>query len=157
MYVLYKNVFFCDKSAVYNYNAVVLKEKYTEKEYIGQVLPKAVLRCKILNKHGIRKCVDKNAHISVDPKVYAEKYEFLADRYAKAKDKLDKTETEIANRNSRKNMIAAFLDELEKQEHLITDFDTGLWNAVIESMTIYSKEHIVFKFKGGTEIKWSVV
>ena len=77
--------------------------------------------------------------------------------YAKAKDKLDKTETEIANRNSRKNMIAAFLDELEKQEGLITDFDTGLWNAVIESMTIYSKEHIVFKFKGGTEIKWSIV
>ena len=105
----------------------------------------------------IRKCVDENAHISVDPKVYAEKYEQLADRYAKAKDKLDKTETEIANRNSRKNMIAAFLDELEKQEHLITDFDTGLWNAVIESMTIYSKEHIVFKFKGGTEIKWSIV
>ena len=105
----------------------------------------------------IRKCVDENAHISVDTKVYAEKYEQLADRYAKAKDKLDKMETEIANRNSRKNMIAAFLDELEKQEHLITDFDTGLWNAVIESMTIYSKEHIVFKFKGGTEIKWSIV
>ena len=101
--------------------------------------------------------MDENAHISVDPKVYAEKYEFLADRYAKAKDKLDKTETEIANRNSRKNMIAGFLDELEKQEHLITEFDTGLWNAVIESMTIYSKEHIVFKFKGGTEIKWSIV
>ena len=54
-------------------------------------------------------------------------------------------------------MIAAFLDELEKQEHLITDFDTGLWNAVIESVTIYSKENIVFKFKGGTEIKWSIV
>lgn len=105
----------------------------------------------------IRKCVDENAHISVDSKVYAEKYELLADRYAKAKDKLDETETEIANRNSRKNMIAAFLDKLEKQEHLITDFDTGLWNAMIESMTIYSKEHIVFKFKGGTEIKWSIV
>ena len=105
----------------------------------------------------IRKCVDENAHISVDPKVYAEKYEQLADRYAKTKDKLDKTETEIANRNSRKNMIAAFLDELEKQECLITDFDTGLWNAVIETMTICSKEHIVFKFKGGTEIKWSIV
>ena len=105
----------------------------------------------------IRKCVDENAHISARPKVYAEKYEQLADRYAKTKDKLDKTETEIANRNSRKNMIAAFLDELEKQERLITDFDTGLLNAVIETMTIYSKEHIVFKFKGGTEIKWSIV
>ena len=99
--------------------------------------------------------MDENAHISVDPKIYAEKYEQLADRYTKAKDKLDKTG--IANRKSKKNMIAAFLDELEKQEHLITDFDTGLWNAVIESMTIYSKEHIVFKFKGGTEIKWSIV
>lgn len=42
-------------------------------------------------------------------------------------------------------------------EHLITDFDTGLWNAVIESMTIYSKEHIVFKFKVRTEIKWYIV
>ena len=84
----------------------------------------------------------------------AEQAEELADGDI-SEDKLDKTE--IANRNSRKNMIAAFLDELEKQECLITDFDTGLWNAVIESMTIYSKEHIVFKFKGGTEIKWSIV
>ena len=91
----------------------------------------------------------------INQQVYAEKYEFLADIYAKAKDKLDKTE--IANRNSRKNMIAVFLDELKKQERLITDFDTGLWNAVIETMTIYSKEHIVFKFRGGTEIKWSIV
>ena len=69
----------------------------------------------------------------------------------------DKTETEIANRNSRKNMIAAFLDESEKQERLITDFDTGLWNAVIESMTIYSKEHILFKFKAAIEIKSMIV
>ena len=53
-------------------------------------------------------------------------------------------------------MIAAFLNDLEKQEHLITDFDPGLWNALIETMTIYSKEHIVFKFKGSTEIKWSI-
>ena len=53
-------------------------------------------------------------------------------------------------------MIAAFLNEVEKQEHLITDFDPGLWNALIETMTIYSKEHIVFKFKGRTEIKWSI-
>ena len=53
-------------------------------------------------------------------------------------------------------MIAAFLDELGKQENLITDFDTGLWNALIETMTIYSKEHIMFKFKGRTEIKWSI-
>ena len=104
----------------------------------------------------IRKCVDENAHISVDPKVYAEKYELLAERYSKAKDKLDETERKIANANSRKNMIAAFLNELEKQEQLITEFDTGLWNAVIETMTIYSKENIVFKFKGGTEIKWSI-
>lgn len=50
-----------------------------------------------------------------------------------------------------------FIKNPLKQEHLITDFYTGLWNAVIETMTIYSKEHIVFKFKGGTEIKWSIV
>lgn len=55
--------------------------------------------------------------------------------------------------------ISEILDtsKLEKQEHLITDFDTGLWNSVIESMTIYSKEHIVFKFKSETEIKWFIV
>lgn len=104
----------------------------------------------------IRKCVDENAHISIDPRVYAEKYEALAERYTTAKERLDAVETEIANRTSRSTMIAAFLDNLEKQDNLITDFDTGLWNTVIETMTIYSRERVVFKFKGGTEVEWAI-
>ncbi len=104
----------------------------------------------------IRKCVDENAHISIDPRVYAEKYEALAERYTTTKERLDAVEAEIASRTSRSSMIATFLDNLEKQERLITEFDTGLWNTVIETMTIYSRNRVVFKFKGGTEVEWAI-
>ena len=48
----------------------------------------------------IHRCVDENAHIAVDPQLYAEKYEGLAERYTEAKERLDAVTAEIAKRNS---------------------------------------------------------
>lgn len=105
----------------------------------------------------IRKCVDENAHISVDSKVYAEKYEDLAERYTTAKEQLDAINEEITKRNIRKEQIEFFLTTLEKKGQLVTEFDTGLWNTVIDSVMVYSRARVVFRFKGGAEIEWTVI
>lgn len=105
----------------------------------------------------IRKCVEENAHISVDQNAYAEKYGALAERYAKYKEQLDATNMEISRRNIRKSQIAFFLDELAKSKELVTEFSTGLWNTVVDSVTVYSRSKVVFRFKGGTEVTWKIV
>ncbi len=104
----------------------------------------------------IRKCVDENAHVSVDPKAYAEKYEALADRYSKAKEKIDEQNADLAKRTLRKEQIEDFLQKLETADQLVPEFDLGIWNAVIEKVTVYSKQRLVFCFKGGTEIEWAL-
>lgn len=104
----------------------------------------------------IRKCVEENAHVAVDPKAYAEKYEALAERYTKAKDRLDAVTEEIRTRSLRKEQIEEFLQNLSKSKEIVTEFDLGLWNTVIETLTVYSKDNIVVRFKGGTEIKWQI-
>lgn len=104
----------------------------------------------------ISRCVDENAHISVDPQIYAKKYESLATRYQTAKDRLDTVNDEIAKRVARKNQIADFLRAIEQREQFITEFDDTLWCMVIDTVTVYSKERLVFRFKGGTEVEWSV-
>lgn len=103
----------------------------------------------------IRKCIDENAHISVDSEIYAQKYEALAARYTTAKEKLDTINDEITKRTARKNQIEEFLNTLQKTKTLVTAFDETLWCTVIESATIYSKTEVLFRFKGGTEAWWT--
>lgn len=105
----------------------------------------------------IRKCVEENAHISVDQNAYAEKYGALAEKYADCKERLDAINEEICRRNVRKSQIAFFLDELAKSKELVTEFSTGLWNTVVDSVTVYSRSKVVFRFKGGTEVTWKIV
>lgn len=71
--------------------------------------------------------------MSVDPKAYAEKYEALAERYSKAKERLDTVNDDIAKKNARKRQIEEFLHNLESSEKLIIAFDVGLWNTVIDT------------------------
>ena len=78
-------------------------------------------------------------------------------RYAKYKERLDATNMEISRRNIRKSQIAFLLDELAKSKELVTEFSTGLWNTVVDSVTVYSRSKVVFRFKGGTDVTWKIV
>ncbi len=49
--------------------------------------------------------------------------------------------------------IDLFLDGLQKQKEMVTEFDEDLWYSLIEYMTVFEKEDIRFTFKDGTEIK----
>lgn len=92
----------------------------------------------------------------MNPQLYTEKYEVLAKRYTTAKEELDRINEELSKRNIRKSRIEFFLNELAKADRLITEFDNGLWNIVVEKVTVYSEDNIVFEFKGGTKVTRSI-
>lgn len=104
----------------------------------------------------IRKCVEENAHISIKPEVYAEKYNALVKRYETAKSKYDALQEDLSERAAKRERIEIYLKELSRAENLVTEFDEGLWNTMVDTLTIYSKERIVFRFRDGSEIEWSI-
>ena len=104
----------------------------------------------------IRRCVGDGAHLFIQSDTFEGEYQALVKRYETAKKKLDEYQDELTTRKVRREQIEAFLRELEKKKTLITEFDEGLWNTMVESMTVYSIDNIVFQFKDGTKVKWRI-
>ena len=49
--------------------------------------------------------------------------------------------------------IRQFLDTLEKQKSLVTEFDATQFQSLVDFITVYSKEDIRVTFRNGMEIK----
>lgn len=43
--------------------------------------------------------------------------------------------------------------EISELDDLPIEFDENLWNSVIDMVTVYEDERLVFKFKNGAEIE----
>lgn len=103
----------------------------------------------------LRKCIDENAHAAISQEDYETKYAELAARYEAAKGKCENMNEKILQRKLKANRIEAFFKTMETSD-IITEFDEGLWNATVDTMTVYSKKKIVLRLKDGTEIEWHI-
>jgi site-specific DNA recombinase len=97
----------------------------------------------------IRRLIAENAQVGLDLDEYTRREADLVARYDTAKTAMTDTEAQIQERKNRRTKLAAFIRTLEKQDGLITTFDERLWNATVESVTVYLRERIVFTFRGG--------
>ena len=48
--------------------------------------------------------------------------------------------------------IERFIESVKDLPELITEFDENLWAALVDSMTVYAKDRIVFRLTCGMEI-----
>lgn len=101
----------------------------------------------------IQQCINENARVALDQAEYQERYNALADRFDKVKERLEAVSMEITEKQARREMSEQCLAELAKQENIITEFDEDLWYALVDHVTVYGKEDVRFTFKDGTEIK----
>lgn len=99
----------------------------------------------------IRRLISENAQIGLDPEDYTRREEEYLARYNAVKSAMANIETQIQNRKNSSTKLAAFIRAVEKQNVLITKFDEKLWSAAVVSVTVYSKERIVFSFKGSVD------
>ena len=104
----------------------------------------------------IRKCVEENARASIKPEAYRERYNSLAERYKAAKEKLDSVQSKLSERKIKKEKMEMFLKQLSRTNELLTEFDEKLWNIMLDSMTVYSYDRVVFVFKDGSEVEWKI-
>ena len=90
----------------------------------------------------LQQCVNENARIAFDQTEYQKKYDGLADRFDRIKERVAKREK-----------TERFLAELEKRDGPLTEFNEEDWYSLVEYATVYSREDIRFTFKNGMEIK----
>lgn len=58
-----------------------------------------------------------------------------------------------AGRQAKKEQIEGFLDGLERQDGVVTEFDEDQWYSLIDFVTVFNKDDVRFTFKDSTEIK----
>ena len=100
----------------------------------------------------IEDCINENAHVALDQTEYQKHYDALVARFDKAKGRQTEVTDLIAERKARKHQIESYLQELRSREPL-TEFRETDWLAMVDYITVHSKNDIRVTFKDGTEIK----
>ncbi|MEG1407728.1 MAG: hypothetical protein RSD23_07705, partial [Ruthenibacterium sp.] len=80
----------------------------------------------------------------------------LALKYEAATKKAEVLMAQKAAQISQKEKIAQFLETLRQADDCVTEYDENKWNILLESVTVYTKEKLLFKFKDGTEVRQSI-
>ncbi len=84
---------------------------------------------------------------------YQKKYDGLAGRFDRAKERLEEVSGAIMEKQAHKEKTEMFLAELERMDGMVTEFKEKLWFSLVEFVTVHSREKVVFTFKDGTEIE----
>ncbi|MEI4343746.1 recombinase family protein [Streptococcus suis] len=93
--------------------------------------------------------VSENAIISQDQDKYLNKYNQLSSKYEGIVQEIESLELDRLKKSKRNKELQDFMETLNKQEGLLTDFDELLWETMVESITINLEKKIIFKFKNG--------
>jgi len=101
----------------------------------------------------IQKCVEENARVALDQAEYQQRYGGLAERFDMVKARLGEVTEEISSKQARGELVGAFVEELGRQDELITEFDERLWYSLLDYVTVYGEDDVRFTFKDGTEIR----
>ena len=104
----------------------------------------------------IQNAVVQNARVAQNQAEYQRHYDSLVRRYDEAKERYTELEERISDRLSRRETLTMFIKTLKKQDGVLADFDEILWSSLVESVTVHSKENIVFTFRDGTEISTGI-
>ena len=97
--------------------------------------------------------VAENAHVAIDQEIYNKRYNSLVEQYEAEKKTYDRLETEIADRKARHQQLESFITTIKETEQIQTEFDTGLWSALVDFITVKSKDDVTVTFRDGMEIQ----
>lgn len=75
------------------------------------------------------------------------------DKYEQIKAEYNSLIKIINKKHKQKERFIEFINNMENTQSTITEFDEGLWCSLIDYVTIYTKENIIFTLKNGQEIK----
>lgn len=100
-----------------------------------------------------QRCIQENAGRAQSQEEYAERYNGYVARYDAAKAKLDALQQKKDQRLVEAENIGGFMFALSERDCELTEFDEGLWLAVVDKATAYRDGRLVFTIQNGTEIE----
>ncbi|MFX4263138.1 recombinase family protein [Pelotomaculum propionicicum] len=104
----------------------------------------------------IQKLIAENARSAIEQGEYNRKYSGYVVRYNELQARRQELSTDITMRQARRSQMKAFIKQLTKQDQLLTEFDEGLWSATLNAVVVKSEQEVIFQFKDGTELPWSI-
>ena len=101
----------------------------------------------------IQELIEINSRVTQNQEEYQKEYEKLVNEYEFTKAEHIKIESEISNILAKTETIELFINTINKQDVLLTEFDEVMWGSLLECVKVYAADNIVFKFRNGTEVK----
>ena len=106
-----------------------------------------------IDANAVTDLIARNARVAQNQKEYNERYDALVSRYEDTERKRDANVEQIDQIMIRRRKIERFIESVKDLPELITGFDESLWAGLVDSMTVYTKDRIVFRLTCGMEIE----
>ncbi|WP_274939990.1 recombinase family protein [Chordicoccus furentiruminis] len=101
----------------------------------------------------VQEIIAVNARVAQDQAEYNVRYEALVSRFETTKAQYEKVTAEITAKGVRRREFGRFIQSVEKLPKIVTEFDEALWGSLVDHLTVYSKDNMVFTLSSGMEIK----
>ncbi len=101
----------------------------------------------------VKKLINANSNTPMNQDDYIEKYDGYTNRFNKAKEQYTNLQKTMEQRRLKADIIKEFISKISEMDNLPIEFSEKLWNSVIDTVTIFEDERVVFKFKNGIEIE----
>ena len=100
----------------------------------------------------VEKLIITNSKIAQDQEEYTRKYNKLIEEYKLLEKELEQKNLDLLSKNKRVRELKIFINSLEKQDELITEYDTKLFNYLVERLIIHKEKRIEIHLKNGEVI-----
>ena len=100
----------------------------------------------------VEKLIITNSKIAQDQEEYTRKYNKLIEEYKLLEKQLEQRNLDLLSKNKRVRELKIFIDSLEKQDELLTEYDTKLFNYLVEKLIIHKEKRIEIHLKNGEVI-----
>lgn len=84
---------------------------------------------------------------------YENKYNQLARKYEEINSRVEEVEKKIFNQKVKFENIDIFIEKLKECDKLITDFEEGIFNTIIDKIIVNKNEVIKIKFKDSSVLE----
>ena len=100
----------------------------------------------------IRQTVMQNTSATVTEEEYRRRYNDLTDRFRAEEEKHKQLTTRRNRMEAESVSIGGMLTELAELEAPHIEFDEKLWKVVVDRVTVYNDDRLVYALKDGSEI-----
>ena len=100
----------------------------------------------------VSQSIKDNASTKQSQEAFQKRYQRLKHRYETAQKRLKECNSKKEDNIRRDCELRIFIEELKKAPLVTEEWDSELWNCLLDKAIIFRDNHITFRFRNGTEI-----